>query len=166
MAVIAVSHIAIGVTDMERSLVFYRDVLGLRVDADFQQQLTEDEGRELHRGRAIDRRCVWLRWGDGDHQSAINLDELRSPEPADRRADIYDLGVHHVSLWVDEIEEIIARSRAKGFDVIMPHFSGTEQYGEVAGGSIQSVFLRDPDGNLIQCDRRADLSETAEPGEV
>src|SRR5690606_22027101 len=90
MNVLAVSHIAIGVTDMERALKFYRDVLGLRVDADWRQRLTEDEGRELHGGRAIDRRCVWLRWGDGPYQSAINLDELRTPQPADRRADIYD----------------------------------------------------------------------------
>lgn len=155
MAVLAVSHIAIGVTDMDRALVFYRDVLGLRVDADWQQRLSEDEGRELHRGRAIDRRCVWLRWGDGEHQSAINLDELRSPRPEDRRSDIYDLGVHHVSLWVDDIEQIVERARANGYEVIMPHYSGTEPYGEAPGGRIQSVFLKDPDGNLIQCDRRA-----------
>lgn len=154
MNVLAVSHIAIGVTDMERALKFYRDVLGLRVDADWRQRLTEDEGRELHGGRAIDRRCVWLRWGDGPYQSAINLDELRTPQPADRRADIYDLGVHHISLWVDDIDPIIERARALGFPVIMPHVSDTAPYGEPPGGKIRSVFLPDADGNLIQCDCR------------
>lgn len=155
MAVLAVSHIAIGVTDMERALTFYRDVLGLRVDADWRQRLGEDEGRELHGGRAIDRRCVWLRWGSGEHQSAINLDELHAPQPADRRAGIYDLGVHHVSLWVDDIDGIIARARAGGFAVIMPHESPTAPYGEPPGGTIRSVFLKDADGNLVQCDQRA-----------
>jgi catechol 2,3-dioxygenase-like lactoylglutathione lyase family enzyme len=154
MTVLAMSHIAIGVTDMERALPFYRDVLGLRVDADWRQQLGEDEGRELHKGRAIDRRCVWLRWGDGPNQSAINLDELLAPQARDRRADIYDLGVHHVSLWVVDVDGIVERAKAIGCDVIMPHISPTEPYGEPAGGRIQSVFLKDPDGNLIQCDRR------------
>ena len=129
-------------------------MLGLRVDADWRQQLGEEEGRELHNGRAIDRRCVWLRWGEGPHQSAINLDELKSPRPDDRRADIYDLGVHHISLWVDDVDAIVARAEANGCAVIMPHISPTEPYGEAPGGRIQSVFLRDPDGNLIQCDRR------------
>ena len=160
MTVLAVSHIAIGVTDMDRALTFYRDVLGLRVDADWRQQLSEDEGRELHKGRAIDRRCVWLRWGEGEHQSAINLDELKSPRPEDRRADIYDLGVHHVSLWVDDVDGIIARARANGCEVIMPHYSPTEPYGEAPGGQIQSVFLKDPDGNLVQCDRRVSEGTT------
>ena len=156
MTVLAVSHIAIGVTDMDRALEFYRDVLGLRVDADWRQRLGEDEGRELHGGRAIERRCVWLRWDgqDGANSSAINLDQLIEPRPQDRRAAIYDLGVHHVSLWVDDSAGIIARARAAGCAVIMPHISPTEPYGEPPGGTIESVFLKDPDGNLIQCDRR------------
>jgi catechol 2,3-dioxygenase-like lactoylglutathione lyase family enzyme len=154
MSVLAVSHIAIGVADMDRALGFYRDVLGLRVDADWRQQLGEDEGRELHKGRAIDRRCVWLRWGEGPHRSAINLDELHSPAPADRRADIYDLGLHHVALWVDDLDAIVERARLAGGEVIMPHVSPTEPYGEPPGGRIKSVFLKDPDGNLIQCDQR------------
>jgi catechol 2,3-dioxygenase-like lactoylglutathione lyase family enzyme len=155
MSVLAVSHVAIGVIDMDRALAFYRDVLGLRVDADYQQALTAEQGGELHGGRAIDRRQAWLRWGDGPSASAITLDELRAPQPADHRAGIYDLGVHHVSFWVDDVDSIIQRARAGGFAVIMPHFSRTEPYGEPPGGRIQSVFLKDPDGNLIQCDRRA-----------
>jgi catechol 2,3-dioxygenase-like lactoylglutathione lyase family enzyme len=154
MGVLAVSHIAIGVTDMDRALVFYRDVLGLRVDADWIQRLTEDQGRELHGGRAIERRCVWLRWGEGTAASAINLDELHTPRPEDRRAGIYDLGVHHISLWVDDIDDIIRRAREHGCAVIMPHVSDTSPYGEAPGGRIRSVFLKDPDGNLVQCDCR------------
>jgi catechol 2,3-dioxygenase-like lactoylglutathione lyase family enzyme len=155
MGVISVSHIAVGVTDMDRALIFYRDVLGLRVDADWRQTFTAEQAAELHKGRAIDRRCVWLRWGHGEHASAINLDELRAPEPGDNRSDIYDLGFHHIALWVDDIEEILERARSQGVEIVMPHYSPTEPYGEPPGGTIQSVFLKDPDGNLVQCDRRA-----------
>jgi hypothetical protein len=57
-----------------------------------------------------------------------------------------------VSLWVDDIEGIIDGTRALGCDVIMPHVSPTEPYGEA--GRIQSLFLKDLDGNLVQCHRR------------
>ena len=31
MAVLGISHVAVGVSDMDRALVFYRDIIGLRV---------------------------------------------------------------------------------------------------------------------------------------
>jgi len=154
MSVLAVSHIAIGVRDLDRALTFYRDVLGLRVDADYQQALTPEQGGELHRGRAIDRRQAWLRWDTGHAVSAITLDELHDPQPAEKIAELYDLGIHHVSLWVDDIDAIIDRARAGGHPVIMPHVSRTEPYGEPPGGHLRSVFLQDPDGNYVQCDQR------------
>lgn len=154
MAVLGVSHIAVGVTDVERALAFYRDVLGMEVTADYLQDLPPDRGPELHRGRHIRRRQVWLRWGGGEHASALTLDQLHEPQPADTRADIYDLGVHHFAFWVDDVDAVVARARAGGFDVVMPHYAPTETYGEPAGNRIQSVFLRDADGNIVQCDRR------------
>ncbi len=154
MAVQGVSHIAVGVTDVDAALTFYRDVLGMEVTADYFQDLPPDRGPELHKGRHIKRRQVWLRWGGGEHASALTLDQLQEPIPADTRADIYDLGVHHFSFWVDDVDAVVGRASAAGFDVIMPHTAATETYGEPPGRRIQSVFLRDPDGNLVQCDRR------------
>jgi len=154
MTIFGVSHIPIGVADMDAALPFYRDVLGLAVMSDFEQELRPDEAPELHRGRHIARRQVWLRQNDAEHSVAIALDQLWRGDPADRRADIYDLGIHHVGLWVDNIEQIVARARNLAYEVIMPHVAPAEAYGDPAKGEIASVFLRDPEGNLIQCDQR------------
>jgi len=157
MAVRNVSHIALGVTDLDKALTFYRDVLGMTVDADYEQDLPPggiDDG--LNKGRHITRRQVWLRWGGegGRHAGALTIDQLRKPVPADTRSDIYDLGVHHFAFWVDDIDGVIERARAGGFDVIMPHESPTHYYGEPEGSVIRSVFMRDSDGNVVQCDQR------------
>jgi len=86
---------------------------------------------------------------------AIALDEMSLGGPADHRADIYDLGIHHIGLWVDNIQEIVQRAREGGHPVVMPHTSSPDGYGDDdAEGRIASVFLRDPEGNLIQCDQR------------
>ena len=157
MAIRNVSHIALGVTDLDKALTFYRDVLGMTVDADYEQDLPPggiDDA--LNKGRHITRRQVWLRWGGegGRHAGALTIDQLRKPVPADTRSDIYDLGVHHFAFWVDDIDGVIARARAGGFDVIMPHESPTHYYGEPEGSVIRSVFMRDSDGNVVQCDQR------------
>lgn len=156
MSVLGFSHIAIGVTDIDAAIIFYRDCLGLTVDADWLQKFSSDQGAELHGGRAIDRRTAWLRSPEGSgQQAALTLDQLYSPTPADHRSDIYDLGIHHLSFWVSDIDAIMARAQDMGYQVIMPHATDTKNYGEAEGGTIKSVFLKDPDGNLIQCDQRA-----------
>lgn len=55
---------------------------------------------------------------------------------------------------MDDIDGIIARALEGDFEVIMPHESPTTLYGEPPGGTIRSVFLRDADENLVQCDQR------------
>ena len=154
MAVIGASHLAIGVTNMDLSLPFYVDVLGFSVTSDFIQEMTADQAVDLHKGRLIRRRQVWLRQSDEPHALAIALDQMFEGNPADQRADIYDLGIHHVGLWVNDAARIVERARAGGYDVVLPHTAPADAYGDKAGGRIASVFLRDPDGNLIQCDQR------------
>ncbi|MET0379653.1 MAG: VOC family protein [Spongiibacteraceae bacterium] len=153
MAVLGVSHIAIGVTDIDRALIFYRDALGLTVDADYEQSFPADMGPELHGGRAIQRRQVWLR-SSASQSSALALDQLYTPAPADKRSDIYDLGIHHVAFWVADVDAVIQQALQLGFPAIVPHTASTKDYGEAIVGQIKSVFFRDPDGNLVQCDQR------------
>lgn len=154
MAVLGASHLAIGVVDMDRVLPFYVDVLGFSVTSDFVQEMTPDQGPDLHKGRLIRRRQVWLRQSEDQLAMAIALDQLSAGGPADRRADIYDLGIHHIGLWVDDIVAIVDRARAAGIDVVLPHTAPADAYGDSSGDRIASVFLRDPEGNLIQCDQR------------
>ena len=52
-----ISHIAIGVRDMDKSLPFYRDVVGLRVVADEVERLGGMRGVTDHQRRAA--RLVW-----------------------------------------------------------------------------------------------------------
>ena len=55
MTVAAVSHIAVGVRDMEVALGFYRDVLGLRVTADNIEEFPQGPGQEPAQRRAVRR---------------------------------------------------------------------------------------------------------------
>jgi catechol 2,3-dioxygenase-like lactoylglutathione lyase family enzyme len=149
MAVRAVSHIAVGVRDMERALRFYRDVIGLRVTSDRLQKFTS-----FTTGLPVSRRGVFLRWRDGPDESFVVLDQLL-PEPAPGKArELFDPGTHHFSFWVDSVDEVVERARAGGFPVIYPHVADSEDYGEPRGGRVKSVFLQDADGNFVQVDQR------------
>lgn len=154
MGVRAVSHLAIGVRDMERSLVFWRDALGLEVAVD---QIESFGGSD--RFPARERRGVYLRWpsgGEPGDASFVVLDEQRSVDPSGSPAELFDVGLHHVGFWVDDLDEIADRLRAAGFDPMLgPAESDTRDYGEAPGGVVRTLFVRDPDGTIVQFDQRS-----------
>jgi catechol 2,3-dioxygenase-like lactoylglutathione lyase family enzyme len=142
--------VAIGVREMERSLHFYRDALGLCVKLDTIEELPGFGGAEARK-----RRAVYLGLGEGPHAPFVVLDQPLTVEPEGEPARLFQTGVHHFSFWVDEIDAIVARVRAAGFEVLFdPAVADTVAYGEPPGGKVASTFLRDPDGNYVQLDQR------------
>jgi catechol 2,3-dioxygenase-like lactoylglutathione lyase family enzyme len=150
MAIRAISHVAIGVREMERSLRFYRDALGLRVKLDTVEALPGFGGAEARK-----RRAAYLGWSEGAHESFVVLDQPLTVEPSGEPARLFQTGVHHFSFWVEDVDAIVARVRAAGFEVLFdPGVADSVAYGEPPGGRVKSTFLRDPDGNYVQLDQR------------
>src|SRR3954464_782927 len=90
MGVIGVSHVAVGVSDMDRALVFYRDIIGLRVTLDTVEGGTGDGLLGANR-----RRAVYLRAADGPDAFFIVLDQPLDRAPFGSPPKILQLGTHH-----------------------------------------------------------------------
>jgi catechol 2,3-dioxygenase-like lactoylglutathione lyase family enzyme len=148
----AVSHIAIGVRDLDRVLPFYRDLLGLRVVVDHDEHF-EDVWNPPHEKKV--RRAVYLRWEDGPDTQYVVLDQLLSAAAPGNPATLFQVGLHHVALWVDDIDPFLADVASVGGRVVSPPIeSGGEFYAEPDGSVVRTVYLADPEGNLIQLDQR------------
>jgi len=152
MTIEAVSHIAVGVRDMEVALGFYRDVLGLRVTADNVEEFPQGPGQD-----PAQRRAVYLRWLDGPHASFIVLDQQITNDIKGQPAELFQMGCHHFAFWVDDLDAALERARDAGFDVVLSggRAVGSEWLGEPEGGRpVRSAMLRDPEGNHVQLDQR------------
>jgi catechol 2,3-dioxygenase-like lactoylglutathione lyase family enzyme len=147
------SHIAIGVSNMERALHFYRDVLGLRVTLDDPQ---ENPGGMLSRvsgAQRPTRHGVYLRWEDGPDATFVVLSENRptSGEPLK----INQVGIHHFAFWVDDLQETYEKVKAAGVPIVLqPTVFDTVAYGEPSGSKVMTTLFKDPDGTIIQLDQR------------
>jgi catechol 2,3-dioxygenase-like lactoylglutathione lyase family enzyme len=147
------SHIAIGVSNMERALRFYRDVLGLRVTLDDPQ---ENPGGMLSRvsgSQQPTRHGVYLRWEDGPDATFVVLSEHRptSGEPLK----LNQVGIHHFAFWVDDLQEMYEKVKAAGVPIVLqPTVVDTVAYGESPGGKVMTTLFKDPDGTVIQLDQR------------
>src|SRR4051812_37942894 len=83
------SHVAIGVRDMEASLSFYRDVIGLEVAVDHMEEFIRPPDVDTRR------RGVYLRWANGDHEPFVVLDEQVEPEKRKGSPKpLFEVGVH------------------------------------------------------------------------
>ena len=151
MGVIGISHVAVGVRDMDRALLFYRDLIGLEVTLDI------EEGG-FGPSREERRRAVYLRrpGATDPHDFFIVLDQQLTREPFGAAPRLFELGTHHFSFWVDDIEERIERIAAAGFKIIVaPNATDAKAYGEPAGsGRVATTLFKDDDGNVVQLDMR------------
>ena len=151
MSIVGVSHVAISVRDMDKSLPFYRDLLGLQVTLDAMEPVGGALVRNQQQG---ERRAVYMRWGDGPHAPFVVLSEYPDPTPGEPlRLD--QIGIHHFAFWVDNLEEIADRLKEGGVHFLTtPRTGDTVRYGEPPGGKVLTTLFLDPDGTVIQLDQR------------
>lgn len=118
-------HVGLNVTDLPRSITFYRDVLGLDLQGESQEQ-----GRRyafLSGGG----RLVLTLWQQSEHRFSTST-----------------AGLHHLSFEVDsraEVERVEARLREIGATTL---HDGIVSHGE--GASSGGVFFEDPDGIRLE----------------
>ena len=147
-----VSHIAIGVLQMEEVLPFWTEVVGLHVSLDAVEEFTI--GAEV-----IRRRGVYLRQTEGHHEPFVVLDQQLTRAPVGAPKPLFECGVHHFGFWVDDLDEIRVRAIEAGITIVSePTATGsdTTNFGEPPGGSVRGMIVRDPEGNIIQFDERVD----------
>jgi catechol 2,3-dioxygenase-like lactoylglutathione lyase family enzyme len=123
-----VHHVDLVVSSIERSLPFYRELLG---PLGF-HRIGEVEGE---RGETI--------WYIGGPGSSIGLREAQSQGPHDR----YRIGLHHLALEASSRAAVNERAdwlRSQGIEIE----SGPEEYSYLPG--YYAVFFYDPDGIKLE----------------
>lgn len=115
-------HIVFYVRDLERSLAFYRDVVGLEVG-----------------GTIFDGRAAMLSGGRTHHELLL-IEVGEAPGPLHGRR----IGLYHVAFKVGEDLDALRAARerltAGGFEIA----------GQSDHTVSQSLYLRDPDGNEVE----------------
>ncbi len=143
----AISHIAICVADLDKSLEFYRDILGMRVEADRMQDTTSGGLPHIYQHQRKTRRQVRLAYGAGDTKPTLTMTSHPGDDPDGAPIKLDQIGISHLSFTVGDVKALAAELTAKGVQLAGPMDGFTNAQGEVS-----SIFVYDPDGILVQFD--------------
>jgi catechol 2,3-dioxygenase-like lactoylglutathione lyase family enzyme len=152
MSLGGVSHLAFGVSDMDRSLAFYRDRLGMEVVSD-REQRTAPSALYADPDAATSRRVAQLRWADEPDAPFLVLSSFPTASGGALRLD--QIGIHHVALWVRDLAGRAEELRAAGVRFVMaPTEVDARGYGGRKGDKVLTCLFEDPDGIIVQLDER------------
>jgi len=138
MAVKRVNHTGISVSDMERSLGFYRDIFEMEVI--FDSDVPENEPLSKVVGmKAATGRVVWLRARD----TMIELWQWDQPAGRPLPEDYVpaDKGVTHFAVEVDDVDALYQKVVAAGFHAnVEPQDLGLHK----------TTYIKGPDNEIIE----------------
>ena len=115
-------HTCLNVMDLDRSVAFYRDRLGLKLRRRFEVKENNAE----------------IAFMEDPEGNAIELTHWR-----DKKQLVEGDNFDHVAFGAKDMKSTIERLRAQGTTIAMEPFS-------LEGGSHQIAFIKDPDGNWLE----------------
>jgi catechol 2,3-dioxygenase-like lactoylglutathione lyase family enzyme len=140
-----VDSVSISVSDLQRSVEFYRDVLGFREVAEREQSGNDMEHMFGVFGMRV--RVERMQLGEEFIELTQFLAPRGRPMPADTRAN--DGWFQHVAIIVSDIEKGYSRLRSFKVEQASTGPQRLPDWNPNAGG-IKAYYFRDPDGNFLE----------------
>ncbi|HUV93724.1 MAG TPA: VOC family protein [Anaerolineae bacterium] len=131
-------HIGITVSDLERSIEFYRDMLGMTLRSE--GELTGERISKIVGLQGTHIKSAYLAAGD----LVLELFQYLEPAGGKQKASLrqIDVGHYHLAFLVDDIDDAYEKLTARGV-----RFSDAPQHFENGGGAI---YFWDPDGVALE----------------
>ncbi|MCH8892520.1 MAG: VOC family protein [Chloroflexi bacterium] len=146
-----VSHIAICVADLEKSLEFYRDILGLTVKMRTTQEMAGRPGAEsaeMYERPRKARTVANIYFDDPAYpQPFLVLTSHPGDQVGGEPIKLDQRGISHISFGVENVKAFAEELAAKG--VLL---AGSMEDFTDESGNVRTIFVYDPDGILVQFD--------------
>jgi len=135
----AVRHIGIAISDKEKALHFYRDLLGLKIIKDMNE--SGDFTDKMLGLQGVNVNTIKMKADDGNLIELLHF--ASHQESPDLSRKISSIGCTHVAFTVENLDEIYKMLIEEGIAFVSPP--------QIAPGEhAKAAFCKDPDGTFIE----------------
>ena len=141
-----IMHVGVTVRDMDRSIAFYRDVLGLHFVGEILMEGPETDA--LFRRRGCKARVAYLNGSDHIMAPPLELIQFVDEESRQDPADLFKTSISEICFRTDDIDRAYAHLVENGVECL----SAPQSFDFTASGFGRSraIYFRDPDGIIME----------------
>ena len=145
--IVGMSHLGICVRNMEKSLAFYRDLVGMKVVKEENQRVDGAGWEHVYRGKRLGRRICYLKYNDEPASPVLVVTEHVGEAVLGEPILLDEIGISHLSFSVPDLDALTKELLAAGVKT-----AGPPDVFREADGVVRTVFFFDPDGMVVQFD--------------
>lgn len=139
-------HAGLTVTDLERSVAFYRDILGLTYLGEMEMEGPETE--RLFQQKDCKARVAYLNGSPELAAPPVELIQFVGQEPERQAGNLFRTSISELCFAVEDIDREYLRLKDLGVEFLSePQTFDSTEYGF---GKSRAVYLRDPDGIVLE----------------
>lgn len=139
-------HVGLTVSDLDRSIAFYRDVLGLAFQGELLMEGPETD--RLFRREGCKARVAYLKGTDEIAAPPVELIQFVNDPAEKKQSDLHRTSISELCFRVRDIEAAYQALTARGVEC----FSPPQSFDFTAGGFGRSkaLYCKDPDGIILE----------------
>lgn len=139
-------HVGLTVTNLDRSVTFYRDVLGLSYLGEMEMEGPETE--QLFQRKGCRARVAYLNGSREVGAPPVELIQFVGQEPECQAGDLFRTSISELCFAVADMDREYRRLKELGVEFLSePQTFDSTEYGF---GKSRAVYLRDPDGIVLE----------------
>lgn len=139
-------HVGLTVTNMDKSISFYRDILGLRFEGEI--LMTGEETNRLFQRECSGVRVAYLNGSDQINAAPVELIQFLDTTVKRNASDLFTTSISEVCFFTDDIDLVYQRLINNNVECLSSpqYFDFTAQ----GFGKSKALYFKDPDGIILE----------------
>lgn len=139
-------HVGLTVSDLDRSVTFYRDVLGLRYQGEILMEGKETEA--IFRRENCKARVAYLNGSDQLHMPPVELIQFVNDDVQRIPMDLFTTSISELCFYTEDADRAYQKLVEQGVEC----FSSPQEFDfrQEGFGRGKAFYLRDPDGIILE----------------
>lgn len=139
-------HVGLTVSNLDASVKFYRDIMGLQYQGEIFMEGPETE--ILFQRKGCKARVAYLNGADDLSMPPVELIQFTDVKSAEHKTDLFETSVSEICFYTDDADKVYKRLVENGVECLSEpqDFDFTKD----GFGKSRAFYLRDPDGIILE----------------